>query len=128
MSKRNVLAAVCFVASASVLSAQQATELYIPLGESPQLSERSTVIGIIEKVDADRRAIVVRSDGGSVAANVTEETEIYLDRSGLHEKNDYGTFEDLVEGVKVEILYEAGEGSAEGPARWIKVEASPARP
>ncbi|HXV64381.1 MAG TPA: hypothetical protein VEK15_27025 [Vicinamibacteria bacterium] len=127
MIQRNLGAALCFVAMAGVLYAQRATELYIPLGESPELSERNTVIGTIEVVDADGRAIVVRSNGESFATDVTDETQIYLDKSKLREKNDYGAFEDLVEGARVEILYQVDERAAEGPARWIKVEVSPSR-
>ena len=104
---------------------QQATEMFIPIGQSPGISKTATVIGTIESVDAEKRTIVVKSDGGSAAATITEKTRIFLDRSRRKEPNGYGAFEDLEEGARVEVLYEGRTRAAPGPAEWVKVEVPP---
>ena len=104
---------------------QQATEMFIPIGQSPGISKTATVIGTIESVDAEKRTIVVKSDGGSAAATITEKTRIFLDRSRRKEPNRYGAFEDLEEGARVEVLYESRTRAASGPAEWVKVEVPP---
>jgi len=104
---------------------QQATEMFIPIGQSPELSKTATVIGIIESVDAPKRTIVVESDGGSATATITEKTRIFLDRSRRKEPNRDGAFEDLEEGARVEVLYQGRTRAASGPAEWVKVEVRP---
>lgn len=104
---------------------QQATEMFIPIGQSPELSKTATVVGTIESVDAPKRTIVVESDGGSATATITEKTRIFLDRSRRKEPNRDGAFEDLEEGARVEILYQGRTRAASGPAEWVKVEVRP---
>ncbi|MGH9392488.1 MAG: hypothetical protein ACRD1Z_23030, partial [Vicinamibacteria bacterium] len=106
-------------------SAQEATELFIPIGQSPDLSNEVTVIGTIESVDAAARTLVVKTDSGSATAATTEKTTIYLDRSRRKESNRYGAFEDLKEGARVEVLYVGRKRAAGGPAEWVKVEVAP---
>ena len=102
--------------------AQQATEMFIPIGQSPALSKTATVIGTIDSVDAEKRTIVVTTDGGSATATLTEKTRIFLDRSRRKEPNRDGAFEDLEEGARVEVLYQGRTRAASGPAEWVKVE------
>ena len=104
---------------------QQATEMFIPIGQSPGISKTATVIGTIESVDAEKRTIVVKSDGGSATATIADKTRIFLDRSRRKEPNRDGAFEDLVEGARVEVLYQGRTRAASGPAEWVKVEAPP---
>ncbi|MFQ5657100.1 MAG: hypothetical protein ACE5G5_06130 [Candidatus Methylomirabilales bacterium] len=94
---------------------QKATEMFIPLGQSPGLSGKYSVIGKIEKIDARSRTIA----GQSWSAQVTDRTQIWLDRSELRLTNQTGTFTDLRKGQRVEVKYES-EGK--GPAEWIKVQ------
>ena len=101
---------------------QEATELFIPIGQSPNLSDDVTVIGTIESVDAEKRTIVVRTDGGSATATITEKTKLFLDRNRRKEPNRYCTFEEIREGARVEVLYEGRTRAAAGPAEWVKVE------
>jgi hypothetical protein len=101
---------------------QQATEMFIPIGKSPNLSSTVTVIGTIESVDATEKAIVVKTDSGSATAAITEKTHIYVDRVKRKESNRYGTFDDLKAGARVEVLYESRARAASGPAEWVKVE------
>ena len=101
---------------------QEATELFIPIGQSPDLSNKVTVIGTIESVDAEKRTIVVRTDGGSATATITEKTKLFLDRNRRKEPNRYCTFEEIRVGARVEVLYEGRTRATAGPAEWVKVE------
>jgi hypothetical protein len=113
------------VGAGMAVGAQQATEMFIPIGQSPELSKTATVIGTIESVAADKRTIVVKSEGGSATVTLTEKTKIFLDRSRRKEPNRYGAFEDLEKGARVEVLYEGRTRAAAGPAEWVKVEVPP---
>ena len=104
---------------------QQATEMFIPIGQSPGISKTATVIGTIESVDAEKRTIVVKSDGGTATATITEKTKIFLDGSQRKEPNRYGAFEALETGARVEVLYEGRTRATAGPAEWVKVAAGP---
>jgi hypothetical protein len=96
--------------------------MFIPIGQSPNLSNKVTGIGSIESVNAAEKIIVVKTDSGSATATITEKTRIYVDRSKQKESNRYGTFEDLREGSRVEVLYEGRTRATSGPAEWVKVE------
>jgi hypothetical protein len=110
------------VSAGLVSGLQQATEMFIPIGQSPNLSNKVTGIGSIESVNAVERIIVVKTDSGSATATITEKTRIYVDRSKQKESNRYGTFEDLKAGSRVEVLYEGRTRATSGPAEWVKVE------
>lgn len=115
--------AFLFLALISASSrAQEATELFIPLGASPELSKKVTVIGTVSSVDEETRTIVVRTEAGSASATITEKTKVFLDLSKQNRSNRYGDFGDLVEGARVEVLYEGRKSAASGPAEWVKVE------
>ena len=107
------------------VGAQEATELFIPIGQSPELSDRVTVIGTVESVDAAEKTIVVKTDSGSASAEITEKTKIYLDRSKRKESNRYGSFDDLKVGARVEVLHQGRTRAPSGPAEWVKIEVAP---
>lgn len=99
--------------------AHEATELYIPVGQSPGISGTLTDVGEVEAVDPQARTLTV----GSRTVEVTDETKIYVDRSLLKRRSTTGTFADLGAGLKVEILYvEPGRRQS---ARWVKVQLAP---
>jgi hypothetical protein len=101
---------------------QKTTEMFIPIGQSPGLSGKVTIIGTIETVNARNRTIVVAGSSGKWSAEVTKGTHIWLDRSKLGLSSQYGTFADLREGRRVEVKYEGTERKSKGPAAWIKVQ------
>ncbi len=85
---------------------QKATEMFIPLGQSPGLSGKVTIIGSIETISARNRTIVVTGSAGSWSVQITKHTQIWLDRSKLSLSSQNGTFADLREGRLVEVKYE----------------------
>jgi len=101
---------------------QKATEMFVPLGHSPGLSGKVTIIGSIETISARNRTIVVTGSAGSWSVQVTKRTQIWLDRSTLRLSSQNGTFADLRKGRLVEVKYEGSKRKSKGPAEWIKVE------
>ncbi len=112
-------AMVLLLAVLGPAQAHQATELYIPLGQSPGISNKVTHIGAIESVDAQSRSITV--SGRTVS--IGQETEIYVDRSLLKQRSVTGSFSDLQTGRQVEIRYQ--DDAARRGARWVKVQIAP---
>ena len=101
---------------------QKATEMFIPVGQSPGLSNKISIIGTIETINALAQTVVVAGPSGSWSATVTDRTKIWLDKSKLRLPNQKGTFTDLRKGRLAEVKYETAEGKGKGPADWIKVQ------
>jgi hypothetical protein len=103
---------------------QKATEVFIPVGQSPGLSNVVTVVGTIDQVNPQGRTVAVVGPAGSWRATITERTKVWLDRSKLRLTNQKGTFADLKKGLLVEVKYETSKGRSQGqgPAEWVKVQ------
>jgi len=103
---------------------QKATEMFIPIGQSPGLSNTISVIGTIETLDPRGHTIAITGSSGSWSAMITNRTKIWLDKSKLRLTNEKGTFADLRRGQLVEVKYEdpEGRGKAKAAADWIKVQ------
>lgn len=109
------------LANFSFAHGQKQTERYIPLGQSPGLSGKSTRIGTIEATDPKARTITLAlADRGYAVVTVTERTRIWLDRSRLKQTALSGSYSDLRPGRRVEVKYEDPQRA--GAAEWIKVE------
>ena len=104
----------------SYVHGQKATEMYIPLGQSPGLSGKYTLIGVIERINIQEQTISVVGPSGTQIAKITDRTKIWLDRTMLKLTNLKGSFADLRKGRKVEIKYEDPEHKES--ADWIKVQ------
>lgn len=111
-----LIAAACWIAPAY---AQKATERYVPVGRSPGLSGQQTIVGTIQAVYVDERAMVVVGPRGMREVSVTDSTWIWLDRTELGRTNLTGTLADCRPGRTVEVKFEEAEwGRA---AEWIKI-------
>jgi hypothetical protein len=88
---------------------QKATEIYIPIGQSPGLSNKISIIGTIETIDARARTIVVAGPSGTWSATITDRTKIWLDKSKLRLTNQAGTFTDLTPPFFHQIKYLFGQ-------------------
>lgn len=113
------------VGAATPAGGQKATERYIPLGQSPGVSQKLTVIGRISAVDPQRRTITVAGPSGAGAVEVKGDTRIWIDRSKAGQTNINGSFADLRAGRTVEVKFV--DPVRKRTAEWIKVEA-PAGP
>ena len=99
---------------------QKSTERYIPIGQSPGLSDKYTYIGTIQAVAPEKRTITA----GGRTVKITDQTRIWLDRSKLKQSNLIGNIADLHPGSRVEVKYD--DSTRPQAAYWIKVEiASP---
>ena len=127
MLSRYVRMAIMVVALGGALDAygQEATEMYIPIGQSPGLSGKGSLIGTLESVDPKTNSVMVSSPSGPRAVAIAGRTSIWLDRSLQKQSNRSGVFADLQQGRKVEIKLRKGEPKP--VAEWIKVEVAGAK-
>lgn len=112
------LAAIGLLLIGSPISAQQTTERYIPIGQSPGASNIYTYIGTIVAVDAERRTITVEDSQGRHEIRVSDATDIWLDNSANERANATASFADCEIGRKVEIMHRRDDEYA---AAWIKI-------
>ena len=111
---------IIFLGAAGGVWAQKSTELYIPLGRSPGLSDSYNLIGNVEAVDNQNRSLIVIGSTGRFTVYTTEDTLYFLDKSRLQQPNRYGIFSDVKPSMKVEVRFEAGKRHR--PAEWIKLQ------
>ncbi|THJ24918.1 MAG: hypothetical protein CAF45_003775 [Nitrospira sp. CG24E] len=102
---------------------QQATEMFIPLGQSPGLSKGGSVIGTLESMDPEKHSVTVVSLSGAQTVGITDRTMIWLDLSQQKQPNRNGAINDLQQGRRVEVKVRKGDPKA--VAEWIKVQVSP---
>lgn len=106
--------------SISFAHGQRETERYIPLGQSPGLSDKYTLIGVIEKFNVQEQTISVVGPSGTRTVKITNRTRIWLDRSKLKLTNLKGSSTDLKIGRRVEVMYE--DYDRKEFAEWVKVQ------
>lgn len=121
MRTRSVIisAVVTLLMSAAAAQAQEATERFIPVGQSPGLSSHYTYMGTIERVDTASQTVTVSGPQGQRTIAITQNTKIWLDRSALKQTALTGTIADLREGTIVEVKYT--DYQTKDRAAWIKV-------
>jgi hypothetical protein len=124
MSKHlTIIGIICFLMiGAFSIYAEKSTELYIPIGQSPGLSGKYTVMGKIDQVNPKNQTIKMSGASGSYTVKMTKNTFIYLDRSKVQLSNIYGTLADCKGGDLVEVKFE--DNSHSKPIEWIKVQKS----
>ena len=101
---------------------QEATEVFIPIGQSPGVSRIKSVIGIIVSCDW-ASGIVVSTDQAQQTATLTDETKVYLDRSAAKKSGTEGSRSDCQKGRRVEVKYVYEGETRSARAEWIKIQA-----
>lgn len=109
------LTVVAVLASPDVL-AQQTTEVYIPIGESPGVSRDKSWIGDIRDVDYSAMQMQVDTPQGMRSIKVDGKTRFYLDRASYGKKNSTGDMRDCRVGSRIEAYVDSN-----GKAYWIKI-------
>jgi len=99
--------------------AQQTTERFIPVGQSPGISGTRSYLGEIVSVNLQRKTFTVRDAQGLRTIKVAPGTRIWLDRSAQQLTNATGSMTDLEVGRRVEVLYV--DDRRRDTADWIKV-------
>jgi Domain of unknown function (DUF5666) len=111
--------AATWSASAAVVAGQEATEIFIPIGKSPGVSNQESIMGPVDSVDEKGRTLRVAAPAGAVTVAITDKTRIWRDKSALKQRNEVGAFADLQKGRTVEVKLQPAEGQRK--AEWIKV-------
>jgi tetrahydromethanopterin S-methyltransferase subunit D len=123
---RRLLALQCValvaMLTATAALAQRVTERYIPIGQSPGLSGKHTVIGTISAVDAKGRTLTCSHEAGTITMRVTDRTKVWLDRSKAKQSNLTGSFTDCMAGRRMEAKYVNNDRRPLAEVEWIKVQ------
>ena len=114
------LVCIILIGITPILYAEKAAELYIPVGQSPGLSDSYNLIGRIDAVDYQNRSLTVIGTTGRFTVYITEYTLIFMDKSMLRQPSRYGTFADIKPSIIVEVRFEADKRHR--PAEWIKLQ------
>ena len=114
---------VALLGAISHAHGQKETERFIPLGQSPGVSQKQTSIGEIANVDQQKQTVTIVEPAGRRTVKITEKTRVWLDRTKLKQANLTGGFGDLQKGRRVEVKFEDPERRE--VADWVKVEINP---
>jgi hypothetical protein len=102
--------------------AQEATEVFIPIGQSPGVSRIKSVIGTIVSCDW-ATGIVISTDKDQQTATLTDKTKVYLDRSAAKKGGTDGSRSDCQKGRRVEVKFVYKGDARTTTAEWIKIQA-----
>ena len=116
--KISLLALILFAFTVCV-HAQKETEVFIPIGKSPGVSGKHSIMGKVESVNVSDSTMSIRQETGIKTLKMTEQTKIYLDKSKLNQQNKKGNYTDLRTGMTTEIKYV--DNKPGNPIDWIKV-------
>ena len=98
------LVLIGLVFGAPSVSAQQSTEQFIPIGESPGISEGFSYIGRVQSLDPANASFTLDSNRGVKTIELTPKTRIWLDRSKLKQTSIRAGFDDIAPGSRVEVM------------------------
>lgn len=122
MLKHLVVAALVLVTFVILpVYGQKSTEVFIPIGKSPGVSGKYSVIGKIRSIDSATRILTISGEDGEHSARITEETKIWLDKSEMKVTSKPGSPADCREGRWCEIKYASDDPTRTGVAEWIKI-------
>ena len=99
--------------------AQQTTEVYIPIDQSPGISGKASLVGSISSVDHESYSVTITVAGESKTVTMTPATRYYVIRTGGKKQNSTGSYEDCEVGRRMEAYLDE-----DGNAVWVKIEVS----
>lgn len=103
--------------------AQKSTELFIPIGKSPGISGKYTVIGTIDSVNIPQKIVFMSDSAGTTyMVRFAANTKVYLDKSKMKKTNKRGTISDCQKNGLCEVYYQSHQLEQEGKAEWIKIQ------
>lgn len=101
--------------------AQQTTERFIPIGQSPGISGKYSTIGTLREFDAASGALLIEGEAGAKRYLVTPTTRIWIDRSASRRASLVGSSADLAVGSRIEVMYRRDDSQQ---LDWIKIGAN----
>ena len=109
-----------FLFGISETYAQKATEIFIPVGQSPGVSGIYSIVAKIDVVKSEAKTINMSNSSGSYTVKIMEQTQIWLDRGKLKMANKVGSFSDLKSNLTIEVRYKDKEHK--GEVIWVKIQ------
>ena len=103
---------------------QKSTEIFIPIGKSPGLSGKYSVIGTIASFDETTQVLTIKVEDVEHTVTITEETQIWLDKSEIRQTNEVGSPTDCQEGRLCEMKYVYDGETRKDEAEWLKIRVS----
>lgn len=100
--------------------AQKETEVFIPVGKSPGVSGKYSVIGRAETVNYHDSSITLRQEAGMRTIKITRKTVFYLDKSKLKLTSKKCSFADCKPGLMMEAKFI--NNKPDGLIEWLKVQ------
>jgi hypothetical protein len=116
-----VMVAVCLLVTEA--DAQKATEMLIPVGQSPGVSGISSVIGTIASCEQASGIVTISTEKEQHTARLTDETKIWLDRSAVKKGGAVGSRSACQKGRRSEVKYVYEGKTRSARAEWIKIQA-----
>ena len=101
--------------------AHRATERYIPIGASPGVSGKLSVIGTVEEMNALEEWMRIKDGEKTLTIKCNEKTRFWLDRTGIKKTNVVGSITDCMYGRRMEVRFVDDDHGA-CVAAWIKIE------
>ena len=123
MLKRSMLV-IGLLLGTSMLYAQQAMEMFIPIGKSPGVSNKTSIIGTVVSIDDQHRTLTMTDSAGTYTVTIPDGTMVWLDRSKVKKTNEAGSPAGIKPGLTIEVKHEEPERAASVTAEWIKVQAT----
>ena len=118
---KTILLIFIFCRASFDIYAQKTTEIYIPVGKSPGVSGKYSLMGRVEAVNMNDSTITIKQDAGSTTTvKITAWCAIYLDKSKLKLSNKKGYCADIKQGMKAEAKYK--DNKPGGLIEWLKVQ------
>lgn len=116
LTAATVLVTLVLIFATTSVAAQQTTERYIPIGQSPGVSGKYSYIGEIVAMDGDTITVAEAAERHTI--KLTEQTDIWIDRNKSLQRNLVGTRSDCRVGRLVEVMHTAEDDNT---AKWVKI-------
>jgi len=118
-NRKSLLLIVILCAVSFCLHAQKETEVFIPIGKSPGVSGKYSMICTVQAIKVSDSIMAIKQESGDMNLKITEQTKVYLDKSKLKLQNKKGTVADIKPGITMEVKYV--DNKPGNPVDWIKV-------
>ncbi len=109
----------CALIGSSVSYGHQNNEQFIPIGQSPGMSNKLSYIGNIIEIDRAANTLVIKSNRGTKTIRIISSTRFWLDRSKIKQPSLEASFNHCTVGSRGEVKYDRKDKNI---ADWIKIE------
>ena len=115
-----ILATITFAWIYSFSHAQKSTEVYIPVGKSPGISGKYSMIGRVEAINLTDSTITIAGETGSHTMKCANDTKIWVDKTIIKQINKSAYLDDIKIGAIIESKYKGNKSDA--TLEWIKIQ------